>query len=105
MAKREAQVDTCNVERAGETFDGSGGDGKKISKLDNKIKKPPSPPFACQPLKFKPPSQTLALRDRLYTKAYSKKTVNLSLSSITYKQIKKKGELGLMLSLKRRCKL
>ena len=45
---------------------GGGGDSKKISKLDNKIKKPPCPLFASQPLNFNLPSQTLPLRDLLY---------------------------------------
>ena len=34
---------------------GGGGDGKKISKLDKKIEKPPCPLFASQPLNLNPP--------------------------------------------------
>ena len=45
---------------------GGGSDGKKISKLDKKIEKPPCPLFASQPLNLNPPSQTLPLRDLLY---------------------------------------
>ena len=66
---------------------GGGGDGKKISKLDKKIEKPPCPLFASQPLNLNPPpSQNLPLRDLLYIqKPIAKRLVNLSLSSITYK--------------------
>ena len=40
---------------------GGGGDGKKISKLDKKIEKPPCPLFASQPLNFNPPPKLFLL--------------------------------------------